>query len=97
MHTLYAKIMPQMDQFPLKNESPLSGPLAPRDNWQNKTPCGRPGTLLCREESGSLVDGWMEGGIHSVIFDATELPSRLYFCRFDAGVFKQTMRLMLLK
>ncbi len=45
-----------------------------------------------------LVEGRMEAGHHEVTFDASSLPSGVYFARFTAGNgFAQTQRLTLLK
>jgi len=52
--------------------------------------------LLGREVS-LLVDQKLEPGVHSVTFDASGLPSGVYFYRMEAGNFVQTMRLVILK
>jgi len=49
-------------------------------------------------EVARLVDGMMEAGRHEVRFDASNLPSGVYFAHFTAGSgFAQTLRLTLLK
>ncbi len=49
-------------------------------------------------EVARLVDGRIEAGRHEVTFDASNLPSGVYFARFTAGnSFAQTHRLTLLK
>jgi len=45
----------------------------------------------------TLVNERTTAGSHSVQFDATGLPSGVYFCRMQAGEFSQTRRMMLMK
>lgn len=45
----------------------------------------------------TLVNSSMSTGTHEVTFNATNLPSGIYFCRLEAGTFSQTQKLMLLK
>jgi hypothetical protein len=45
----------------------------------------------------TLVQGAVEAGYHQVTFNATGLPSGVYFYRLQAGDFTQTKRLVLLK
>ena len=45
----------------------------------------------------TLVNGWREAGSHQVTWDASGLPSGLYFCRLQAGAFTATRKMMLLK
>jgi hypothetical protein len=49
------------------------------------------------EKVHSLVDKKQNGGIHSVEFNASHLPSGLYFCQIHAGSFKQTIKLVLVE
>ncbi len=44
-----------------------------------------------------LVDEVKPAGIHQVRFQAENLPSGVYFCLLEAGSFKQTQKLLLLK
>jgi hypothetical protein len=44
-----------------------------------------------------LFDGWKEGGKHSVTFDATGLPSGVYFCQLRTASYLGTMKLTLLR
>jgi hypothetical protein len=46
---------------------------------------------------GSLVRGEKEAGYHEVQFDASSLPSGVYFYRLVAGNFVQTRKLMLVR
>jgi predicted outer membrane repeat protein len=45
----------------------------------------------------TLVSGWREAGSHQVTWDASGLPSGLYFCRVQAGDFSAVQKLILLK
>jgi hypothetical protein len=44
-----------------------------------------------------LVDGWRETGLHDVTFDASNLPSGIYFALLSAGNYTQTQKLLLIK
>jgi hypothetical protein len=44
-----------------------------------------------------LVNGIMEAGSHRITWDATEIPSGIYFVRMEAGEFVQTRKVVLLK
>lgn len=48
-------------------------------------------------EVARLVDGWYPAGNHSMIFDEGGLPSGVYFARFKAENFTQTIKLLLMK
>ncbi|RJP74932.1 MAG: T9SS C-terminal target domain-containing protein [Candidatus Zixiibacteriota bacterium] len=45
----------------------------------------------------TLVDGHKSAGSHEITFDASSLPSGIYFARLQAGDFTQTQKLVLLK
>ena len=44
-----------------------------------------------------LQNQWMSAGQHSVVFDAEGLSSGIYFIRLEAGEFRQTQKILLLK
>ncbi len=48
-------------------------------------------------EVRTLVSGHEAAGNHSVTFDATSLPSGVYFYRLEAGTYHDTKKLLLLK
>lgn len=52
--------------------------------------------VLGREVT-TLVDEAKHAGKHSVAFDATGLPSGVYFYRLTAGSYVETKRMMVLK
>ncbi len=45
----------------------------------------------------TLVDAWLDHGMHSVEWDASGLPSGMYFCRLKAGDFTRTVKLQLIR
>jgi len=45
----------------------------------------------------TLVNGWREAGSHQVTWDASGLPSGLYFCRMQAGSWQATSKMVLMK
>jgi hypothetical protein len=49
------------------------------------------------ERVARLVNGEIEAGYHEVRFDASRLPSGVYFYRLQAGDFVQTRKLLLLR
>ncbi|NQS98714.1 MAG: T9SS type A sorting domain-containing protein [candidate division Zixibacteria bacterium] len=48
-------------------------------------------------EVSTLVDGWVEAGIHQVSFNASQLASGVYFYRLIAGDFQETKKMILTK
>ena len=52
---------------------------------------------LLGEEIRVLVSEEKEAGYHSVDFNASDLPSGVYFCQFGAGSFIETKKMLLLK
>ena len=49
------------------------------------------------QKVSELVNINQTSGNHSVTWDASNQPSGLYFVKFNAGEFKQTQKLMLVK
>jgi len=45
----------------------------------------------------TLVNGRRDAGSHEVMFDASHLPSGIYFYRLEAGTFRAAQKLVLLK
>ncbi|MBD3402938.1 T9SS type A sorting domain-containing protein, partial [candidate division GN15 bacterium] len=45
----------------------------------------------------SLIDGRMDAGTHTVTWDATELSSGIYLYRLQAGEYRESRKMMLLK
>ena len=52
---------------------------------------------LLGQEIARLIDGEQAAGIHSVIWEATNLSTGIYFYRIQAGDFIQTRKMVLLK
>ncbi|RJP79802.1 MAG: T9SS C-terminal target domain-containing protein [Candidatus Zixiibacteriota bacterium] len=48
-------------------------------------------------EVATLVEGWREAGVHEVTFDASALPSGIYFARLSSDGLTQVQKLILLK
>ena len=48
-------------------------------------------------EVATLVDGIKPAGSHQVVFDAKDLTSGVYFARLEAGEFRQTRKMLLIK
>jgi hypothetical protein len=48
-------------------------------------------------EIATLIDEFKSAGKYEVDFDASGLPSGIYFYRLQAGSFKATRKLLLLK
>jgi len=49
------------------------------------------------QEINTLVNRFMEAGVHKINFDATGLISGMYFYRLDAGEFNQVRKMTLIK
>jgi hypothetical protein len=52
---------------------------------------------LGRQVSVLINNEMKSPGIHKISFNATNLPSGVYFCRMEAGNFTNTKKLILLK
>ena len=48
-------------------------------------------------EVSSLIDGKMDAGYHSIVWDANSYASGVYFVKMIAGEFVNTQKLMLIK
>lgn len=48
-------------------------------------------------KAATLVNGEVEAGYHSVLWDAAGMPSGIYFVRMEAGEFQQVRKVVLLK
>ena len=48
-------------------------------------------------ETATLVSGMKPAGRHTAIWNATDFPSGLYFARVEAGGYRQTRKLLLVK
>jgi hypothetical protein len=44
-----------------------------------------------------LVNGWRDAGMHEVTFDASTLPSGVYFAQLNTGAIQYTQKLLLVK
>lgn len=49
------------------------------------------------KEVSEIISGWLPEGAHTVTFDASALPSAVYFYRLQAGGFEQMKKMVLLK
>ncbi len=45
----------------------------------------------------TLVNGWATPGPHETHWDATDVPSGIYFCRLETGGFSETRKMVLVK
>lgn len=52
---------------------------------------------LLGEEIKTVVNGFMEAGMHSVTFDAEELNSGIYFYKLESGSFMQSEKMIVIK
>jgi hypothetical protein len=58
-------------------------------------------TLIIYDITGrqvaELIDGWRDAGMHSAVFDASDLASGVYLCWLEAGGFTNTQKMVMLK
>ncbi|HUI30080.1 MAG TPA: T9SS type A sorting domain-containing protein [Candidatus Acidoferrales bacterium] len=82
-------------------EQNYPNPFNPSTTITYKLPVASPVTMKLYDALGrlvgTLVDERQNAGDHSVKFDGSNLPSGVYFCRLEAGVFHDTKKLLLLK
>ncbi|MBU1936766.1 T9SS type A sorting domain-containing protein, partial [bacterium] len=52
---------------------------------------------LLGQEVATLVDGFMVAGAHTVLWNALDTPTGIYFCRMEAPGFTQTRKMVLVK
>ncbi len=52
---------------------------------------------LLGEEIATLVEHNQEAGYHQIEFNASQLPSGMYFYRIEAGKFVDTKKMMVVK
>lgn len=52
---------------------------------------------LLGQRVATLIDGPIEAGTHSTMWDASEMASGIYFYRLTAGDYTETRRMMLVK
>jgi hypothetical protein len=45
----------------------------------------------------TLVNGWRQAGTHELTFDASHLPSGIYFYRLEAGDFTASGKMVMMK
>jgi hypothetical protein len=49
------------------------------------------------QKVATLVDGWIQAGPHTVVFDGSALSSGIYFYRLKAGDLVETRKMVLMK
>jgi len=82
-------------------EGPYPNPFNPSTTFDFALPEAAYVNLTIYDASGSvvaeLVDGWMYAGHYSVSFDATGMPTGIYFYRLNGGEFGSAGKLVLMK
>ena len=95
-----------LDNFTLEQNYPNPFNPTTKISWQSPVsslPDGKAGWQVLKvfdvlgNEVATLVDEEMEAGYHSIDFDASDLPSGVYFYRIQAGNFVDTKKLILLR
>jgi len=81
--------------------APFPNPFNPETVISYELPAKTAVTLSIYNASGQLVDtldqGVMPKGGHSTVWNATDMPSGLYFITLSAGVFRATKKVTLMK
>jgi hypothetical protein len=86
-------------QFELSQNYP--NPFNPVTEIELALPCEADVTLVVYNVMGqkvtTLAEGRFEAGIHTLVWDATDYSSGVYFYRLEAGTFVETKKMVLLK
>ena len=90
-HSLPSNICMSIFPNPFNATTSLSLTIASRVNVRLET------TDLLGRHIATLHNGMLEAGEHKFTFDASALPSGIYFTRVQAGEFVKTQKLLLLK
>ena len=81
--------------------SAYPNPFNPTTTLSFTLPSGGNVSLTVYDVSGreviTLLDGYKSTGSHAVTFDAKNLTSGVYFARLEAGEFRQTRKILLVK
>ena len=89
----------QPEKFELWQNYP--NPFNPLTNIDFALPQGSMVTLevfnIVGERTAVLYEGYMKAGFHSLVWNASELPSGVYFYRLDAGSIRVVKKCVLLK
>jgi hypothetical protein len=95
----YDSNRPTPDEFCL--QSPYPNPFNPVTTFKIELPAASWVTLEIYDVSGRsrgfVVDGWRSAGYHEVTFDAAGLASGVYVYRLEAGEFRASGKMVLLK
>ena len=82
-------------------QSPYPNPFNPMTTFKIELPVASLVTLEIFDVSGRslgfVLDGWRSAGYHEVIFDASKLASGVYVYRLEAGEFRASGKMVLMK
>ena len=99
--TIVSVEQPPLLPLPLRLYENYPNPFNPRTTIRFSLPRSGEVSLkifnLLGEEVATLVSGRVDAGTHAVQWDATGLPSGVYFYRLQAGDFTETRKLVLVK
>jgi polyhydroxybutyrate depolymerase len=91
--------IPTPSEFVLLQNYPNPFNPSTKISWQSSVSCWQ--TLkvydVLGNEVATLVDEAMEAGYHAVDFDASDLPSGVYFYQLRAGNFVETKKMIILR